>query len=530
MRNRTPEALHLSGRTALAAVGLLLVMVLLLALPVKPAQANHSVCEFDPELGRNICIPGLHAAPDITVNNASVSAFDGRPATNSGTYDDTLDDDADTVSLTASVGTVTKSGTDSGTWSWSLPNANPPGSRSVIITATDSTGRSRSVSFTLNVINESPGVGLNSPTGGALLRGTATLSAGASDPSGVNRVEFLVNGVVVGQDTTAPYSIAWDSATVGDGGKTVTARAFDVWGNSATSASRSVTVDNTPPSVSVISGPSGTVNSASATFEFSASDAASGLGSVQCSLDGAPFAACTSPHSLSSLPEGQHTFSVRATDNAGNVSSAASRTWTVDAAVPSAPVITAPAQGSRINSASFAVKGTAEPGSTVELFEGTASRGTATAASSGSWSVTLSGVANGSHTYTARATDAVGNTSSASAARTVIVDTARPSVTVVSPPNLKKNISPATNVTATFSEAMRASTLNKATVKLVRKGMTKPIAATISYSAKTRKVTLNPSRNLVRGATYTATVTTGAKDLAGNPLAKSKVWRFTVKR
>ncbi len=52
----------------------------------------------------------------------------------------------------------------------------------------------------------------------------------------------------------------------------------------------------------------------------------------------------------------------------------------------------------------------------------------------------------------------------------------------------------------------------------------------MSYSASSRRATLNPSAALAGGATYTATVTTGAKDLAGNPLAASKSWSFTTRR
>jgi hypothetical protein len=44
------------------------------------------------------------------------------------------------------------------------------------------------------------------------------------------------------------------------------------------------------------------------------------------------------------------------------------------------------------------------------------------------------------------------------------------------------------------------------------------------------KVTLNPNVNLARGTAYNTTVTTGAKDLVGNPLAQNKVWSFTTAR
>lgn len=77
---------------------------------------------------------------------------------------------------------------------------------------------------------------------------------------------------------------------------------------------------------------------------------------------------------------------------------------------------------------------------------------------------------------------------------------------------------------------MKPSTITKATVKLVRKGTKKAVPAVVSYSASARRAKLNPSRALARGATYTATVTTGAKDLAGNSLAGKKSWSFKTRR
>lgn len=129
-----------------------------------------------------------------------------------------------------------------------------------------------------------------------------------------------------------------------------------------------------------------------------------------------------------------------------------------------------------------------------------------------------------------RATDAVGNVDSTPIKRTFTIDTTKPTVGTVTPRNLAKGIFPGTNVTATFSEAMMPSTINRLTFKLVRAGTATPVSATVSYSATTRKATLNPSVNLRPGATYTATVTTGARDLAGNALTANKVWKFTVRR
>jgi hypothetical protein len=97
-----------------------------------------------------------------------------------------------------------------------------------------------------------------------------------------------------------------------------------------------------------------------------------------------------------------------------------------------------------------------------------------------------------------------------------------------------------TDVKATFSEDMDASSINGTTFKLFKKGSTTKISATVSYDPNTRIVTLNPfdstTTPLARGTTYKAVVTTGATDLAGNSLDQNptlaglqqKTWFFTT--
>ena len=214
-----------------------------------------------------------------------------------------------------------------------------------------------------------------------------------------------------------------------------------------------------------------------------------------------------------------------------------------DTQAPSPPTITSPQTNSYDTDGSFSVSGSAEAASTVELFEGTASKGTTKAdSSSGAWSIDLSGVSEGAHTYTAKATDAAGNTSSASNSVTVTVDKSAPKVVdnSVIPKEDATGVDRTTNVTATFSEDMMASSINGTTFKLFKKGSTTKIAATVSYDPKTRTATLDPfgstTTRLATGTTYKAVVTTGAKDLAGNQLdqdpslagLQQKTWLFTT--
>src|SRR5262249_38518701 len=79
-------------------------------------------------------------------------------------------------------------------------------------------------------------------------------------------------------------------------------------------------------------------------------------------------------------------------------------------------------------------------------------------------------------------------------------------------------------ITATFSEAMDASTINTNTFTLLQG--TTPVAGTVSYPNGTAVFT--PPDNLALPTRHTSEITTGAKDLAGNPLGSNMSWSFTT--
>ena len=135
---------------------------------------------------------------------------------------------------------------------------------------------------------------------------------------------------------------------------------------------------------------------------------------------------------------------------------------------------------------------------------------------------------DGEHLYEVRATDAAGNTSSASNTLRVIVDTAAPAVNGATPEDGAAGVAPTDNIEATFSEAMDPDTLNHDTFTLVEQGRATPIEATVTYDGVTKKATLDPDTDFQADATYTATVNTGAEDAAGDPLATYMVWSFTT--
>ena len=93
-----------------------------------------------------------------------------------------------------------------------------------------------------NFDNVDPIVSLASP--GSPVSDTVTLTATASDNQGVVEVRFLVDGALIGTDTTAPYSFDWDTTTVANADVTLTAEAEDATGNVGVSADVPVTVQN----------------------------------------------------------------------------------------------------------------------------------------------------------------------------------------------------------------------------------------------------------------------------------------------
>jgi N-acetylglucosamine-6-sulfatase len=123
------------------------------------------------------------------------------------------------------------------------------------------------------------------------------------------------------------------------------------------------------------------------------------------------------------------------------------------------------------------------------------------------------------------------------ATTTTPTDTTSPRVTTTAPATNATGVAPSANVTATFSEAMMSSSINTTTFKLFKKGSTTKLSASVSYDGATKKATLDPTNNLRLGTTYKAVVSTGAKDLVGNPLDQNtttsglqqKTWLFTVR-
>jgi hypothetical protein len=193
----------------------------------------------------------------------------------------------------------------------------------------------------------------------------------------------------------------------------------------------SVLVDGTAPAVIIGQKPSNPSNSRAATFSFAVDEP---LGAF-CRLDNAAFAPCSSPVSYTGIPDGPHTFTVAATDAAGNTGQV-SYAWTVETGAPAVAVSTGPAALTNNRSATFAFSAD-EPSSFQCQLDGGASQPCSSPAS-------YHGLGDGAHTFTVRPTDAVGNVGN-SASYNWTIDATAPETTFAARPGSRT-----TAVSATF--------------------------------------------------------------------------------
>ena len=254
-----------------------------------------------------------------------------------------------------------------------------------------------------------PETAIDSGPSGSTPDATPTFAFSSSEPG--SSFSCKVDAGAFGSCTSAHTT-----STLTDGPHTFEVGAIDAAGNiDPTPASRSFTVlDTTAPQTTISSGPSGGTTDPTPTFAFSANEAGSTL---KCRLDGGSFGTCSSPFTTPHLEDGAHTFEVRATDPAGNTdSSPASRTFSVDAP-PDTLITSGPPSLAQTTAASFQFRST-QPGSTFKCRKDDGLPSPCVSP----WSV--SGLAEGSHSFEVTATDATGNADQTPAVMFWTVDTA----------------------------------------------------------------------------------------------------------
>ncbi|MCH4288779.1 BapA/Bap/LapF family large adhesin [Enterobacter kobei] len=364
------------------------------------------------------------------------------------------------------IGTAQADGT--GAWSFTPSTPLSSGSHTWTATVTDAAGNVSPASpgFTLVVDTTAPNAPVISQaiddvgsitgplTSGQTTDDTVPRLVGTSEPFAT--VNIYEGTTLVGTGTadgTGNWSIVLNT-TLATGAHSFTAQATDAAGNtSVSSASFSLTIDTTPPALPVLTSilddvgnaptpvaNGGLTNDAQPTLSGTAEagstvkifDNGVQIGSVTAT--GGAWSFTPSP----ALGNGSHNLTFTATDAAGNASApTAGYVINVDTLAPAAPVIssviddvgsvTGPVTGPT-NDTRPTLNGTAEANATVRIYDGITLVGTVTADASGNWTLpqTTTTLTQGTHNFTATATDAAGNTSVASTVTTIIVDTTAP--------------------------------------------------------------------------------------------------------
>jgi subtilisin len=171
-----------------------------------------------------------------------------------------------------------------------------------------------------------PSVDITAPAQGGTVSGVVAVKASASDDKGVTQVEFLVDGARIGVDTQSSdgWSASWNAAAAADGQHTITAKATDTAGKTASDAIV-VLVSNTDiaPTVQITNPQKGTTVSGTVTITATATDD-KGVASVKFTIDGGSAVVdsdgsngWSAQWNTAAFSNGSHTLAVVATDTKG---------------------------------------------------------------------------------------------------------------------------------------------------------------------------------------------------------------------
>jgi len=409
-------------------------------------------------------------------------------------------------------------------YSWSTTSL-AAGSYTLMSRAYDAAGNvSQSSDVVVTVVKDStaPAVSVTAPTTNTIVNGTLTITANASDASGVSKVEFYANEVLLYVTNVPPYAYSWDTTSVSNGNYILTVKAYDPSGNVGQSGNVTVTISNvipdtTAPTVSAF------ILSATATSltvpvsSLTATDNKAVTGYLITESSTAPAASttawnATAPTTFTFSGAGSKTAYAWAKDAAGNVSASKSASVSITLPDTSAPTVSAFTMPASVASLTVSVSSlTATDNKAVTGYLITESS-TAPAASATAWSATapttftFSGA--GAKTAYAWAKDAAGNVSAGKSASVTITlpDTTAPTVSITSPSN-------GTTVSGTVIIAATASdNVGVARVDLYINGK-----LTASDTASPFSFTWNTA--LVNNGSYILSFT--AYDAAGNSRAGS---------
>ncbi len=175
----------------------------------------------------------------------------------------------------------------------------------------------------VNIIvdNNPPFVRITQPNKNTFLRGYVNITVSAQDGgSGIDHVDFYIDGSKIYTDNTLPYSYSWNTANYGNGNHQIKVIAYDRAGFSATD-SIYVYVDNSAPILKIISPSQNYVsNKVSVTIKWSGTDSNSGIDHYEIKIDNGHWINVgLNTTYVAKLSIGKHTIAIKAIDRAGNV-------------------------------------------------------------------------------------------------------------------------------------------------------------------------------------------------------------------
>ena len=215
----------------------------------------------------------------------------------------------------------------------------------------------QTIPVTLTISSTGVSATMTAPANLATVSNTVPVMANATSTVGISSVRFYLDESPLGSTvTSSPYTISWNTLTASDGSHTLYSQATDNNSNIASSSEITITVDNTPPAVSIISPMSGATVSGTTSITASSSDALSGVSSVAFYLDGSLLGESTSsPYSINwdttQTSNGSHSITARSTDGAGN----ATTSQAISVTVHNAPSVSSGGGGGGVPQSAFII-------------------------------------------------------------------------------------------------------------------------------------------------------------------------------
>ena len=410
-----------------------------------------------------------------------------------------------------------------------------------------------------------PAVAITAPAAGATVFGIATVTAAATDNGSIAGVQFKVDNQNVGaEDTSSPYTLAWDTRAELNGAHTLTAVARDVADNTATSTPIQVTVSNAGVSSTGLRGAwafdegsgavaadwSGVHNTATL---VGAGWASTGYFGAAVSLSGS--ASEVDPPALGTFYKTGFTYEAWVFKQSNKTDVAVVGSWSsslggamiwVDHVTGHYRLTLGSAFGDYLDSGQAPAVGRWQH--VAATYDGTTARiyldGSLAATKSftgnvgdtnvwriGAYGASATGFFDGQvdnlriYDRALSAPEVASNMASR-----VQPETDPPAVLGTTPASAATGISVGASVTATFDEPMKATSITGSTFQL-RDSNNALVTATVTFDFATGVATLSSGQVLSYGMTYTATVkggTNGVRDLSGNPMAADKTWSFAT--